>query len=147
MAEMLRRMSFEADAAKLERVWRGLYDPRRFNRLPQQLLGSAGKIVPQVVDETAFQTRRNLAHRALADVIRFRHEDEASIKEGARRLAEGSMPDTALPPRHLVSAASYALGTGRIHPPVLAGRVVARLAKEHPPAPPSLRAAQTALAA
>ena len=43
-------------------------------------LSSAGTLLPHVVDEIAFQTRRNLAHRALADVIRFRREDEEAIQ-------------------------------------------------------------------
>jgi hypothetical protein len=147
LAEMLRRMGFGAEAGRLDRVWRRLYDARRFHRLPQRLLSSAGALLPQVVDEIAFQTRRNLAHHALADVIRFRREDEEAIQAGTRRLIEGGMPDAALPPRHLVSAASYALGSGRIRPRALSGRVVARLANEHPPAPPTISAAQAALAA
>jgi hypothetical protein len=147
LAEMLRRMGFGAQAARLDRVWRRLYDARRFHRLPQRLLSSAGALLPQVVDEIAFQTRRNLAHHTLADVIRFRREDEEAIQAGTRRLIEGGMPDAALPPRHLVSAASYALGSGRIRPQALSGRVVARLASDHPPAPPTIRAAQAALAA
>ena len=38
LAEMLRRMGFGAQAAQLDRVWRRLYDTRRFHRLPQRLL-------------------------------------------------------------------------------------------------------------
>ena len=147
LVEMLRRMGFPAEAARLDQVWRGLYDPRQGHRLPENLLKSAGTMIPQVVDEIAFQTRRNLAHRALADVIPFRRADEAAIRAAARRLAEGGEPDPALPPRHLVSAASYALESGRIHPRSLAKRVVARLAEHHPPAPATLDAAQAALAA
>jgi hypothetical protein len=147
LTEMLRRMGFGAQAAQLERVWRRLYDVSRFHRLPQRLLSSAGALLPHVVDEIAFQTRRNLAHRALADIIVFRREDEDAIEAGTRRLIEGRAPDAALPPRHLVSAASYALGSGRIRPLALSRRVVARLASEHPPAPPTISAAQAALAA
>ncbi|MEI9983700.1 MAG: hypothetical protein WDN69_11155 [Aliidongia sp.] len=147
LTEMLRRMGFGTDAIRLEQAWGGLYDPRRFHRLPQNLLDSAGGLIPQVVDEVAFQTRRNLAHRALADVIPFRREDEAAIRAGARVLTEGGMPDPALPPRHLVSAASYALNTGRVPPRSLSRRVVARLAEHHPPAPTTLGDAQAALAA
>ena len=147
LAEMLRRMGFGRQASQMERVWRRLYDVRRFHRLPQRLLGSAGTLLPHVVDEIAFQTRRNLAHRALADIIRFRPEDEDAIQDGTRRLIEGGVPDATLPPRHVVSAASYALGSGRIRPSTLSGRVVDRLANEHPPAPPTISAAQAALAA
>jgi len=147
LAEMLRRMNFPEEAARLERVWRRLYEVRRFHRLPRRLLRSAKALLPQVVDEIAFQSRRNLAQHALADVIRFRQEDEEGIRAASKRLVEGGMPDEALPPRHLVSAASYALGSGRIRPQLLSSRVVARLASEHPPAPPTISDAQAALAA
>jgi len=147
LVEMLRRMGFDADAARLRRVWQRLYDPGHGHRLPVQLLSTASALLPHVVDEIAFQTRRNLAHRALADVIRFSHADEAAIQAGARRLAQGALPNPALPPRHLVSAASYALRSGRIAPQSLSAHVVAYLASHHPPAPATLGAAQAALAA
>jgi hypothetical protein len=147
LTEMLRRMGFAAHAARLERVWRTLYDTSRFHRLPPRLLTSARVLLPGVVDEVAFQTRRNLAHRALADVIQFRREDEDAIQAGKRRLIEGNLPDRSLPPRHLVSAASYALNSGRLLPRTLSQRVVTRLAADHPPAPSTLAAAQAALAA
>lgn len=147
LTEMLRRMGFGIQAGRLEQVWRRLYDPSRFHRLPAFLLESAGSMIPTVVDEIAYQTRRNLAHRALADVISFRRDDEEAIQCGKRRLIEGGLPDRSLPPRHMVSAASYALNSGLLPPTLLSQRVVARLAERHPPAPPTLSAAQAALAA
>ena len=147
LAEMLRRMGFAGDAGRLRRVWRRLYDVRRFNRLPPRLLGTAPTMIRHVVDEIAFQTRRNLAQHALADVIPFRQGDEEAIQDTARRLAEGRPPAPGLPPRHLVSAASYALASGRVRPRLLAEDMVARLAARRPSAPPTLGAAQAALAA
>jgi hypothetical protein len=147
LAEMLRRMGFAADGARLGRVWRRLYDVRRPNRLPARLVGTAPKMIRHVVDEIAFQTRRNLAQHALADVIPFRQGDQEAIQHAARRLGEGRPPPSELPPRHLVSAASYALYSGGIRPRLLAEHVVARLAARRPPAPPTLGAAQAALAA
>jgi hypothetical protein len=147
LVEMLRRMGFAPQAARIECVWRRIYDTHRFHRLPPRLLTSAHRLMPHIVDEIAYQTRRNLAHRALADVIRFRNEDEEAIQGGARRLMEGRMPDATLAPRHMVSAASYALSSGRVPPLSLSKRVVARLVSEHPPASPTLGAAQAALAA
>jgi hypothetical protein len=147
LAEMLRRMGFAQDAGRLRRVWRRLYDVRRFNRLPPRLLTTAPTSIRHVVDEIAYQTRRNLAQHALADVIPFRQGDEEAIQDTAQRLAEGRPPAPGLPPRHLVSAASYALASGRVRPRLLAEGVVARLADRRPPAPPTLGAAQAALAA
>jgi hypothetical protein len=146
LVEMLRRMGFGADAARLDRVWRTLYNPRKFHRLPERLLRSADRLMPHIVDEIAYQTRRNLAHRALADVIHFRREDQEAIMAGKQRLVEGRLPDRSLPPRFLVSAASYALQSGRLQPRSLSAQVVGRLTEDHPSAPVTISAAQAALA-
>lgn len=127
LAEMMRRMGFLRDGTRLLRVWQGLYRRRTGHRIPVPLMKSAPRLIPMVVDEIAFQTRRNLAQRALVDIIPFTRDDEAAIRDGAQRLAEGR--ETALPPRHLVSAAHYALEAGRIAPPRLAQRVIDQLAQ------------------
>jgi hypothetical protein len=111
LAEMLARMGFGEEAARVRKVWKGLYRPRRGHRIPAHLLTSASGTIPQVVDEIAFQTRRGLAQRALADVIAFTREDQRAILAGARVLASGRVPAD-LPPRHLVSASHYALARG-----------------------------------
>jgi predicted transcriptional regulator len=67
--------------------------------------------VPEVVDEIAFQPRRSLGQRALADVIPFRREDQVAIRRGAMQLAAGRLP-AELPPRFLVSASAIALASG-----------------------------------
>ncbi|EON19035.1 hypothetical protein ASL20_29640 [Cupriavidus necator] len=138
LAEMLRRLGFARDAARLLRVWQNLYQPSAGHRIPAALMLSVPRIVPDVVDEIAFQTRRNLAQRALADIIPFSRDDEAAIREGARLLA--SERETGLPPRHLVSAAHYAIVDGRIPPRRLAhcviGQLSARMASRRPRAAP-----------
>ncbi|KWB87880.1 hypothetical protein [Burkholderia ubonensis] len=142
LAEMLRRLGFGADAAKLLRVWQGLYRANTGHRIPAPLMASAPRLIPEVVDEIAFQTRRNLAQRALVDIMPFRPDDEAAIRDGARRLAAGRDPELA--PRHLVSAAHYALEGGGIAPQRLAQCVIAMLTAHLPPqpaAPPRLRLA------
>ncbi|KVH79892.1 hypothetical protein WJ41_31765 [Burkholderia ubonensis] len=142
LAEMLRRLGFGADATKLLRVWQGLYRANTGHRIPAPLMASAPRLIPEVVDEIAFQTRRNLAQRALVDIIPFRPDDEAAIRDGARRLAAGR--DPGLAPRHLVSAAHYALEGGGIAPQRLAQCVIAMLTAHLPPqpaAPPRLRLA------
>ncbi|MGZ2745179.1 hypothetical protein [Burkholderia stagnalis] len=125
LAEMLRRLGFGADATRLLRVWQGLYRASAGHRIPAPLMTSAPRLIPEVVDEIAFQTRRNLAQRALVDIIPFHPDDEAAIRDGARRLAAGRAPDLA--PRHLVSAAHYALAGGGIEPQRLAQCVTATL--------------------
>ena len=111
LAEMLRRMGFSRDSAAVRKVWGRLYQPSRGHRLPAPLLEASSRIIPNVVDEIAFQTRRNLAHKALADVIPFRPEDERAIRQSSALLARGVVP-TDLPPRFLVSACRYALRRG-----------------------------------
>lgn len=125
LAELMRRIGFGNEATRLLRVWQGLYRPTAGHRIPPPLMSSAPRIIPEVVDEIVFQTRRNLAQRALVDVIPFHREDEMAIREGARRLAEGR--HVALPPRHLVSAAHHALEAGRIAPQRLARSVIRQL--------------------
>jgi hypothetical protein len=127
LAEMLRRLGFGRDAVRLTAVWQHLYRPQRFHRLPARLLSSASRVVPQIVDEIAFQTRRNLAQRALVDVIPFTRADQAAIRRGARQLIAGNIAAVRLAPRHLVSAASYALASGRVPAQQLARTVIDNL--------------------
>jgi hypothetical protein len=149
LAEMMRRMGFTREATRLLRVWQELYRPQGTHRIPPALMHSAPRLIPEVVDEIAFQTRRNLAQRALADILPFARADEDAIRDGAARLAAGR--ETALPPRHLVSAAHYALEGGRVAPQRLARTVVAELVargQRHAAATPPHRSAETlALAA
>jgi hypothetical protein len=127
LAEMLRRMGFGAESHRLLAVWRTLYDSRRFHRMPPRLLATAASAIPAVVDETAYQTRRNLAQHALADIIRFEPEHEQAIRAAARAVVADRPPPASLPPRFYVSAAQYALISGRVPPRVLAERVVRTL--------------------
>jgi hypothetical protein len=134
LAELLRRMGFTREAARLLRVWQGLYRPAQGHRIPAPLMQSAPRLIPETVDEVVYQTRRNLAQRALADIIPFSADDEAAIRDGARRLADGKEID--LPLRHMVSAAHYALEGRRIAPRTLAQRVINLLTeRQRPPTP------------
>jgi hypothetical protein len=132
LVEMLRRMGFAEDARELARVWRRLYDPRRGHRMPKVLLGAARRAIPALVDEIAFQPRRALAERALANVIPFRRDDQAAIRRGAVLLGRGRIPGD-LPPRHLVPAACYAIEAGA-QPDDLYKLLLARLAPRKPSA-------------
>lgn len=140
LCEMLRRLGLTAAAQRLRRVWDTLYPPSRGHRIPARLLTTADAAIPHVVDEIAFQTRRNLAQHALVDILPFTVADERAIDDASRRLAEGIVPDD-LPPRHMVSASSRALATGRIHPQALSRLVIDHLnAYTRPLDPPALAA-------
>jgi hypothetical protein len=123
---MLRRMGFEEEAAKAEKVWRGLYDPARGHRLPPVLLAAVPRVVPAIVDEIAYQPRRGIGQHALADAIPFTRADEARIRRGGISLAAGRLPD--LPPRYLVSASRFAL-ENRADPDGLSRLVIDHLAR------------------
>ncbi len=155
LAEMLMRMGFDDDATRLRRVWTTLYRPERGHRIPAPLIASAERVVPEIVDETMFQTRRNLAQRAVADLIPFSRDDQAAILHGARQMGAGRIDRIDLPPRFLLSAASYALAAGRIPPRRLADGVIHRLAEDArranargagPPVPTLARRTATAAA-
>lgn len=146
LAEMLRRLGFDRDAGRLAGVWEDLYNPRIVNRLPARLLSTSSRLIPEVVDEIAFQTRRNLAQRALADIIRFAGDDEQAIRAGAQSLGRGRVPRE-LPPRHLVSAAAYALSEAKIAPRMLSDRVIGRLNELRNASAGTQRLALTPLAA
>jgi hypothetical protein len=111
LAEMLRRMGFGDDATRAERVWRTLYDPRRGHRIPASLLQTRHRTIPAIVDEIAYQPRRNLGQRALADVIPFSLADEREIRRAAVALHRGKSP-TGLAPRFMLSASRHAVELG-----------------------------------
>jgi hypothetical protein len=127
LVEMVRRMGFTQEADKLQRVWAGLFSPNRGHRIPERLLSGAAKTIPHVVDEMAFQTRRNLAQRALADVIPFDRHDESRIRSASGYLARGIVPID-VPPRFLVSASFYA-GKRGAPLPRLSRNVIAHLSQ------------------
>jgi hypothetical protein len=146
LAELLQRIGFGAEADRMRRVWQGLYDPRFGHRLPPRLLVASDQLIPQIVDEIVFQPRRNLGQRALVDILTFTREDQQAIKTGSRQLIRGNVP-TDLPPRHLVSASSYALATGQVQAQQLSNLVINRLASLNSQPARTLSEAQAALAA
>ncbi|HEY8449119.1 MAG TPA: hypothetical protein VIL95_01440, partial [Bacillota bacterium] len=45
LAEMLRRLGFRKDGELLRAIWKRLYDPRRFHRLPVRLLATSEQLI------------------------------------------------------------------------------------------------------
>lgn len=129
LAEMARRMGFPEEAAKIERVWRRLYNPARGHRLPPKLLSATSRVIPAVVDEIAYQPRFNLGQHALADAIPFTRGDEAAIRRGGIAIAAGNLP-TGLPPRFMVSASRFAIEAGG-DPTAISRLVIDHLAAIH----------------
>jgi hypothetical protein len=147
LAQMLDRMGFPADAEQARAVWRSMYS--RFAhtaRIPRAVLLSAPRVVPHVVDEIAYQTRRGLGQRALADVVPFRAEDQREIKDAALQIARGHVPP-ALPPRFAVSASRYAFDRSLASPKVIAQAVLGDLARRQARANARARASTVRVAA
>ncbi len=85
--------------------------------------------MPAVVDEIAWQPRRNLAQHALADAIPFFRADEARIRRGGVSIAAGQVP-VDLPPRFMVSASRFALEAGA-DPQTVANLIIRHLASRY----------------
>jgi len=129
LAQMLARMGFSDDAQRLNRVWRGLYPaPVQGARIPINLLRTAPRIIPHVVDEVAFQTRRGLGQKTLADVFPFSAADQARIQRAAAEIGRGNLPQD-LPPRFAVSASRYAFERHLAGPEAIARTVLGGLAR------------------
>jgi hypothetical protein len=106
--EMVRRMGFKQHAQRMQNIWASLYArhvPR--GRVPPVLIATATRLIPHVVDEIAYQPRRNLGQRALVDVVPFTAADEQAIHRAAPMIGRGTLPQQ-LPPRFAVSASRYA---------------------------------------
>lgn len=146
LAEMLRRMGFEADAREARRVWDRLYTPHLPGRLPVHLVRSATWVIPHVVDEIAFTPRRGLAQKALVDVVHFTQGDERCIQCGAAALARGHVP-LDLPPRFAVSASRVAFERRLAGPAAIARTVIHDLARRGGRRAPATPAATSAVAA
>jgi hypothetical protein len=128
LAQMLERMGFGADAQKARTVWAKLYNPHvERARLPPALLQTAPRLIPHVVDEIAYQTRRGLGQRALVDVIPFSGHDQRNIEVAARAIESGRVPPE-LPSRFAVSASRYAFDRAVAPPNAIARTVLAALA-------------------
>jgi hypothetical protein len=145
LSEMVRRMGFLEEAARIEKLWRQLYDPKRGHRAPEALIAAAPRAAIEIVDEIAYQPRRNLAQHALADAIPFHREDETTIRRAGVAIAAGRLPKD-LPPRFYVTASQIALHAGG-DPRRIADLVIGHLAALHTEREPAFRLVPAALAA
>lgn len=137
-AEMLRRMGFPNQARDVQDNWCRLYRPYLpAARIPALLLRTAAQVIPQVVDEVAFQPRRGMAQHTLVDVVPFHREDQEQILRAAEALERGRIPEE-LPPRFVVGAAREALARGRVSAEHISKTVLThltRLGSRRVPAP------------
>lgn len=113
--ELLGRLGFRREAARLSRVWRRLYPSATRGTLPPQLLRTFPAANRVVVQTICFEPYRQLGDKALAEVVRFTPSHQAMVDEAAKRLAAGNDPGI-IPERFLVAAARAALERGYTRP-------------------------------
>ena len=106
--ELLRRMGFEAEADRYARAWTALYPGPPAGSFPEDILRTAPRAIPLVVDALCYQPFKEIGNKTLAEVYRFGQKEQRMIEECAQRLAAGSDPGI-VPERFLIGAARYAL--------------------------------------
>ena len=128
-AEMLRRMGFGGQARRIQRIWGTLYSshiPR--GRVPAQLIATASRIIPHVVDEIAYQTEARVraarTGRRRALLVGGRAHDSADRRRYRARQAANRVP-----PRFAVSASRYAFERQLAEPEAIARTVLTNLAR------------------
>jgi hypothetical protein len=127
--ELLRRMGFTDQAKRFERAWSALY-PRSLagGSLPPQLLETASRAIPLVVDAICFTPYDELGGRSLAAAYRFETKDQLMIEDASRRLAANVDPGIA-PARFMIGAARVALDRRLARPGVIAANFYGELAR------------------
>lgn len=106
--ELLRRMGFEAEAARYASAWTALYPGPRQGEIPKEFLRSAPKAIALVVDALCYRPFKEIGDKSLAEVYRFGQKEQRMIEEAARRMATGDDPGI-VPERFLIGAARFAL--------------------------------------
>jgi hypothetical protein len=106
--EILRRMGFAEDAARVHRMWTRIYPSARGGTIPRALLATFPRAHRIVVDAVCYTPFPSLGGRSLARVLRFESKEQQMIEEAARRLAVGNDPGV-VPERFLIGAARFAL--------------------------------------
>ena len=113
--ELLRRMGFPEDADKTARLWTRLYPDPRGSGMPDNLLRTATRAIPLVVDSLCYQPYTELGDKRLAEVFHFAPKEQRLVEEAADRLGKRTDPGV-IPERFLVGAVRFALDQ-RLAPP------------------------------
>ena len=113
--ELMRRIGFAKQADGFDRDWRALYPREIADKLPPPLRESFPVAVKETVTALCFQPHKAYGGRKLVEVVRFRPQDAATVREAADRLGAGGNPGI-VPERFLIAAARSALER-RVAPP------------------------------
>lgn len=126
--ELLSRMGFPAAAERYRRLWTRMYPDPRAGSLPPQVLATAPRAIPVVVEEICYRPYPSLGNKRLAEVQRFGTKEQTMVEEAARRLAAGTDPGV-LPERFLIGAVRHALDRKLAGPEALTRRFYRELAR------------------
>jgi hypothetical protein len=112
---LLKRIGFAPEAEAFERAWEALYPGPVVRAIPAAVRASFPVAARETVSALCFDPHDAYGGKPLADVVRFRRQDIAVVREAAGRLADGTNPGI-LPERFLICAARDALER-RLAPP------------------------------
>jgi len=125
---LLGRIGFAAEAAAHRRAWLALYPAQLARSIPPPLRLTFARAVRATVDEICFRPSPQLGGKALAEVVRFRPQDQAICTEAARRVARGIDPGI-VPERFLIAASRIAFDGRFAAPDVIARNVYEALGR------------------
>jgi len=112
---LLRRIGFEAEAARIDAAWQRLYPRALRARLPEPIAGSFEAAADTAVSVICFRRYAELGGQSLVQTVAFSRRDQALVEEGAARLARNRNTGI-LPSRFLIAAARTAFDR-RLAPP------------------------------
>jgi hypothetical protein len=116
--ELLARMGFPDRAEDFRRAWRRLYPSTQGTTIPRDLMATASRAIPLVVEAVCYTRFPSLGDKALREVIFFEARHQQMIEEAAVRLAKGVDPGV-VPERFLIGAVRTALDHRMATPEVL----------------------------
>ncbi len=116
---LLRRIGFEDRARQYDQGWRKIYPRSIEQKLPGSLRNGFARSAAAVCDVLCFKPMRAYGGKSLSQVVRFRKQDMATVREAAERLADGTNPGIA-PSRFFICAAREALDRQLAKPKVIA---------------------------
>ena len=90
--ELLRRMGFQAEADRYLRAWTTIYSGPPEGALPKEVLHTAPRAIPLVVDVLCYRPFAEIGNKTLAEVYRFGQNVQWMIEECAGRIAAGTDP-------------------------------------------------------
>ncbi|WP_433785346.1 hypothetical protein ACQPX6_03080 [Actinomycetospora sp. CA-101289] len=125
--ELLGRLGFAAEADAYAEMWRRLY-PSPGRSLPADLVRTADRAIPTVVDAITETCFPSLGGQTLRHVLAFAPKEQSMVREAADRLARGVDPGV-VPERFLIGAVRVAVDEGRADPQTLMDNFFLELAR------------------